>query len=78
MISPWNPGDRFRVKFDGSFDQHLWGKTGTVLDVYPSQNGSEFFVKASMDNPSKHHKYPLVVRVFGSYMIDFDNAVEKI
>jgi hypothetical protein len=75
--TPWQPGDRFRVKHDVDFAEHLWGKTGTVLDVCSSCNGEDLFVKVAMDKPSKHPKYPIEVRVFVAYMIDFDNAVES-
>jgi hypothetical protein len=78
MKTPWHIGDRFRVKYEGGFDAHLWNKTGTVLDVYLSHNCEDLFVKAAMDEPSRHPKYPFVVRVFGAYMLDFDNAVEKL
>jgi len=76
-IMKWSVGDRFCVEPGGGFDEHLWGKHGTVIEICKTVDGRGM-IRASMDKPSQHFTVPIVVRVFCSYEDEFDRAVNPI
>jgi hypothetical protein len=80
MNSKWRIGDRFRVKPNGGWDEHLWEKEGVVLGVKAvmSSRGCPM-VEFVMDRPSQHpDRKELVVFRGMEYLDHFNEAVEKV